>query len=61
MKCIACGSEKVDQFEGEIAIHFPGRRNIDKPAIFVSPTVFICIECGLAQFAIPEAELRLLK
>lgn len=57
----SCGSEKLNQYGAEIALQFPGLRNIDKPAIYVFAKVFICTECGTAQFSFPEAELRLLK
>jgi hypothetical protein len=48
------------KFTGEIAIHFRGLKNIDKPVVWVFPEVVVCLDCGTAQFAVPEAELRLL-
>jgi len=41
-------------------IHFSGLRNIDHPGIPVFRNVFVCLDCGASQFAIPEAELALL-
>jgi hypothetical protein len=60
MLCRACGSEKLGRYMAEIAIHFPGLNNINKPAIFVFPTVFVCVDCGTAEFTFSDDELRLL-
>jgi hypothetical protein len=30
------------------------------PLVFVFPKLKVCLECGLAEFAIPESELRVL-
>jgi hypothetical protein len=60
MRCTSCGSENPVKFEGEIAIHFPGLKNIDKPIIWVRPELVVCLDCGVAQFTVPEAELQVL-
>ena len=41
-----------------MGIRFPGLKNIDKPVVWVFPEVIICLDCGNAEFAVPEAELR---
>lgn len=41
-----------------MAIHSPGLKNIDKPIAWVFPEVVICLNCGTAEFVVPEAELR---
>ena len=61
MRCTSCGSENVNKFRGEIAIRSPGLKNLDKPIVWVFPDIIICANCGTAQFAVPEAELRLLE
>jgi len=33
----------------------------DKPLVLVSPKIKVCLECAVAEFAIPESELRRLK
>jgi len=43
-----------------MGIHFPGLKNIDKPVVWIFPELVVCLNCGTAQFAVPEAELRLL-
>jgi hypothetical protein len=60
MNCKSCGSDKQSRFTGEIGIHFPGLENIDKPVVWVFPEVVVCLNCGTAEFAVSEAELRLL-
>jgi hypothetical protein len=44
-----------------MAIHFPGLKNIDMPVVWVFPEAVVCLDCGTAEFAVPEAELRLLE
>ena len=58
MPCKSCGSGNQSKFCGEIAVHFPGLKNIDKPIVWVFPEVVVCLDCGTAEFAVPEAELR---
>jgi hypothetical protein len=41
-----------------MAIHFPGLKNIDKPVVWVFPELVVCLDCGSAESAVPEAELR---
>ena len=60
MCCASCGSENFQKFGGEIVIHFPGPENLDKPHVHVSAELAVCLDCGIAQFAVPEAELRML-
>ena len=60
MACKSCRSENLRKFTGEIAIHFRGLRNINKPHVWVFPELVVCLNCGFAEFAVPETELRLL-
>ena len=60
MRCKLCGSVNQSKFRGEIGIHFPGLKNIDIPVVWVFTELVVCLDCGTAQFAVPEAELRLL-
>jgi hypothetical protein len=41
-----------------MAIHFPGLKNIDKPIVWVFPKIVVCLDCGTAEFALTEDELR---
>jgi hypothetical protein len=60
VKCKSCGSDSQSKFAAEIGIHYPGLKNIDMPIVWVFPELLICLDCGMAAFAIPEAELRAL-
>jgi hypothetical protein len=61
MSCRACTSNNQTQFGSEIIIHFSGLKNLDKPAVMVFPKIVVCLDCGVTEFTIPEAELRLLR
>ena len=61
MSCKSCGSDNLCKFGGKIAIHFLGREGLDKPHVHVDTEIAVCFDCGAAQFAIQEAELRLLQ
>jgi hypothetical protein len=43
-----------------MGIHVRGLKNIDKPAVWIFPELVVCLDCGTAEFAVPEAELCLL-
>jgi len=58
VRCKSCGSVNQSRFTTEICIHFPGLKNIEKPVVFVFPEILVCLDCGSAEFAMPEAELR---
>ena len=60
MRCKSCTSENQRKFTSEIAVHFSGLKNLDKPTVFVFPMLLVCIDCGFTEFSIPEAELGLL-
>jgi hypothetical protein len=51
-------SRPVEIQRGDGQIHFPELENIDKPVVWVFPEVVVCLDCGTAEFAVPEAELR---
>ena len=60
MKCQVCGSQEQRKFPAEVVINFPGVENLKESPVLVFPQLLICIHCGRAEFAMPEAELRLL-
>ena len=60
MPCNQCASHNQRPFNGELAIHFPGLDGLDKPIVWVFPQLVVCLNCGLAQFTVPEKELDLL-
>jgi hypothetical protein len=58
MRCRSCGSVRRRKFTAEIGIHFPGLKNVGKGVVWVFPELTVCMDCGIAEFAVPEAELR---
>jgi hypothetical protein len=60
MICRSCGLEKLSKFVGELVIHLPGLKNLDKPTVWVFPEIWVCLNCGDAEFAVPERELFVL-
>ena len=50
------------EFAGEICLHFPGGlESLDKPLVWAFPKVVVCLECGTAQFTVPDTELQLIQ
>ena len=58
MLCKPRGSVNQKKFRAEMGIHFLGLKDIDKPVVWVFPEVVVCLDCGTAEFTVPEAELR---
>ena len=56
--CSSCHSVNQREFTAELNIHFPGMQGIDIPTVWAFPKILICMDCGTAQFMIPEAERR---
>jgi hypothetical protein len=61
MCCLSCGSGNRTKFVAEINIHFPGLKNLGTPTVWVFPELLVCLDCGITEFTIPEAELARLK
>jgi len=56
------GVQPSDGISREICLHFPGGlESLDKPLLWMFPKVVVCLDCGVAQFAVPEAELKLIQ
>ena len=58
MVCKSCGSGNLQSFNGELAIHHPGREGLSKPLVLVFPTLVVCLNCGFTEFIMPPAELK---
>jgi hypothetical protein len=61
MNCKRCGSDHRENFNGEVAIHFPGLEGLNKPIVWVFPRVVVCLDCGVAEFVLPAEQLLQLK
>jgi hypothetical protein len=60
MHYTSCGSVNQRKFSAKMRIHFPGLKNIDRPVVWVFPELVVRLNCDSAEFAVPEAELRVL-
>ena len=58
MACKSCRSENQRNFNGELGIHHSGREGLDKPLVLVFPMLVICLDCGFAEFKVPEPQLQ---
>ena len=56
MSCKSCHSLNQSHFGGEMGIHFLGLRNLDKPTVWVFPQLLVCMDCGFAEFMVPQSE-----
>lgn len=61
MSCKRCASDELKDFQGELAIHFPGLEDLDRESVAVFPKLMVCMDCGFVEFVIPDAELEQLK
>lgn len=61
LQCKQCDSERMDNFGGELAIHFAGLEGVNKPIVWVFPKLLVCLDCGFSEFMVPERELQVLE
>ena len=59
--CASCQSENQKTFTSEMAVHFPGIEGLNKPIVWIYPRISVCLDCGMAQFMIPDKELEVLQ
>ena len=57
MSCPSRTSGTQVEFPVEMLIHVPVLKNVDRPDVFVFPTVLVCPHCGFAQFTIEPPQL----
>jgi hypothetical protein len=55
--CNRRGTNSQSTFNGEVAIHHPGLKGLDKPFVRVFPKLVVCLHCSFAEFIVPEKEL----
>jgi hypothetical protein len=58
--CRSCQSDNESTFNGEIAIHFSGLKGLEQPIVWIFPKLQVCLNCGFAEFRVPERELSVL-
>lgn len=59
--CSNCGSAKLQTFNAEANIHFPGLRNVARTSVFAFPKLVICLDCGQIISKLSENELQMLR
>lgn len=59
--CKSCSSENLQNFGGEVALHFRGLDGLNKPIVWVFPEVLVCLNCGFAEFGIPDEQKKTLR
>lgn len=59
--CRSCSSASITEVQAEMNIHFSGLRSLDQPSIFAFPRLLVCLDCGLTESILFEAELRQLR
>ena len=60
MICKRCSSKDLSIFNTEMNLHFSGRQGLDMASVWAFPKVRVCLNCGLAEFDVPDRELRML-
>jgi hypothetical protein len=58
MLCPVCHFGTIREYTAEMNIHFPGMKGLNIPTVWIFPRILVCLDCGRAQFAIPEAERK---
>lgn len=61
MTCRRCVFNIVKDFDGELAIHFPGVEGLDKQHVLVNSKLKACLNCGYVEFVLPDEQLEQLK
>ena len=60
MICKKCSSKDLNTFNTEINMHFPGWEGLDMALVWAFPKVRVCLNCGFAEFDVPDHELQVL-
>ena len=61
MSCKACRSVNLRELTAEMNIHSFYPAGINEPSVWGFPLLLVCMDCGFAEFQLPEAALRELK
>lgn len=58
--CRSCSSEERQSFGGEVALHFHGLDGLNKPIVWMFPEILVCLNCGFAEFMVPDEQKKTL-
>ena len=53
-----CPSKNRRKLNAELALHFPGRKGLDKPVVWAFPEALVCLNCGFGVCELADAPLR---
>ena len=56
MSCRRCASDEQKNFNGELAMHFPGWEGLNRPHVFVFPKLTVCLGCGFVEFVLSDEQ-----
>lgn len=57
MVCPKCQSDSLSEVPAEIRLYRNRPRTLSHPPVSPSPDIRICLECGWAEFVIPQSWL----
>jgi ribosomal protein L40E len=57
-QCHTCSSTRLNKLRTELALHFNGLKNVNKPVLWTFPDVVVCTDCGEACLHITPHELQ---
>ena len=61
MGCNRCASDTLEDFNGEVAIHFPGLDGLTRPIVWAFPKLVVCLNCGHVEFLLADEQIAQLK
>jgi len=53
-----CSSKNQRKLSAELALHFRGRKGLDKPIVWGFPEISVCLNFGFAVFILADAPLK---
>lgn len=57
-QCPSCSSENQRKFGGELALHVPGLKGVNKNIVLAFPQILLCLDCGFAMFPLEVDALK---
>jgi hypothetical protein len=61
MSCKGCKSGNQRSFRSEMMIAFREPENVNQPPLYICQDIFVCLDCGLIELALPAEKLEQLK
>lgn len=61
MSCNKCASTHQQEFQGELALAFPGTERLNLSPIYVCRKTLVCLNCGYTELVVPAGALEKLR